>query len=94
MAGRSRGLRAVKPYLHGTDRSYEYGGCRCDDCRAAHAERVKRNRAERLAAGNLTHGARSAWDAGCRCPECRTVHNAAHADYRARRAQAALADTG
>jgi hypothetical protein len=81
MGGRSRGLRPVRPYVHGTDRSYEYGGCRCDDCRAAHAERVKRNRAERLAAGSLTHGTRSAWDAGCRCAECRDASSRARADY-------------
>lgn len=49
--------------------TYERHGCKCAGCRAAHADRVRRNRADRLAAGRLTHGTRSAYDAGCRCTD-------------------------
>jgi hypothetical protein len=73
-----------RSYVHGTYTAYAHHGCRCDLCRAYQNERVRRNRAERLAAGRLTHGRRSTWDAGCRCDECRAVHRAAHADYRQR----------
>lgn len=83
-APRARGLRPVRPYVHGTDRSYEYGGCRCDECRAAHAGRVAQNRAERLATGRLSHGTRSVWDAGCRCLPCHRAAKAARNEYLSR----------
>lgn len=49
------------------DNTYQRYGCRCHGCRAAHNERVRQNRADRLATGRLNHGTRSAYDAGCRC---------------------------
>lgn len=45
-------------------------GCRCDPCRAAHADYTRERRAEALAAGSLSHGRSSTYDAGCRCEKC------------------------
>jgi hypothetical protein len=57
--------------IHGTISAYRRkGGCRCEKCRAVHAEYTRRNRAERLAQQRLNHGTRSAYDAGCRCYPC------------------------
>lgn len=58
-------------YAHGTSTAYDRCGCRCEVCRGWQAHRVRRNRKARLAAGRLTHGTRSAYDAGCRCPACK-----------------------
>jgi hypothetical protein len=69
---------------HGTESAYEWHDCRCDRCRLRHNERVRRNRAERLAAGRLTHGTRSAYDAGCRCDQCRVAKADADALYKRR----------
>jgi hypothetical protein len=63
------------PPSHGATRYTDYG-CRCDVCRAAHAERHRRLRAQR-AAGRpdenpaLEHGTRSTYvNHGCRCEQC------------------------
>lgn len=54
-------------------------GCRCPRCRAANADRVRRNRAARLAdPSRLTHGTRSAYEAGCRCEDCTWARRAAY----------------
>jgi hypothetical protein len=58
-------------WRHGTYSRYFRGGCRCPECVAYQRSRVARNRAERVEAGRLNHGTRSAYDAGCRCPACR-----------------------
>ena len=64
---------------HGTYTMYGKRGCRCAECREGQRARVARNRAERLAAGRLTHGTRSAYDAGCRCQWCKAERRAASA---------------
>jgi hypothetical protein len=69
-----------RPIQHGTCYAYEERGCRCGLCRTNHNERVARNRADRLARGDLNHGARSAYDAGCRCEPCRIARSQAYAD--------------
>mgnify|MGYP007115078499 CR=1 FL=1 len=57
-------------FVHGTYVAYARHGCRCDRCATAQRDRVRRNRADRLATGRLNHGTRSARDAGCKCPPC------------------------
>lgn len=61
-----------------TMRDYRLG-CRCEDCRAANRLRAAQGRAQRLAAGRLSHGTRSAYDAGCRCPDCLQVRRDVYA---------------
>ena len=50
----------------------------CDACREAKREYVRAQRAASLAAGRLTHGRRSTFDAGCRCGQCRAVRQVAY----------------
>jgi hypothetical protein len=66
------------PFTHGTSAGYERHHCRCDKCRTYQNDRVRRNRAERLArVEKLVHGIRSTYDAGCRCTKCKQArHNA------------------
>ena len=64
-------------YRHGTYTGYAHYGCRCDKCRLYQIERVRRNRADRLAAG-VNHGTRSGYDAGCRCGVCFSARLAAY----------------
>jgi hypothetical protein len=63
---------------HGTRNGYGNHGCRCHACRAAnaaaHAEYIKRRRAEGRVIGR--HGSSLAYDTGCRCNACRLAHNA------------------
>ena len=76
---------------HGKATTYEYHGCRCDECRIASAARKARRRAERkreLAAGlyEVVHGRRSTYtDSGCRCRSCTTAHSAACAESNRKR---------
>ncbi len=73
---------------HGCDAGYARG-CRCDECRAAHAEYEReRGRARRQAAEAgkpayspepdrwrpLVHGTPDAWRRNCRCGPCRQAH--------------------
>ncbi len=69
----------IQPVNHGTSAAYDGAGCRCDVCRGYQAMRVRRNRRERVAAGRLTHGTRSAYDAGCRCPACKDARKVRYA---------------
>jgi hypothetical protein len=64
--------------IHGTYSAYGRHHCRCDKCRDAHNERVRRNRADRLASGRLSHGTRAAYDCGCRCAPCRAARTGAY----------------
>ena len=56
-------------------------GCRCDDCRASHAERASRLRVRRHAALEakqieVEHGKASTYNNwGCRCDPCTTAHS-------------------
>jgi hypothetical protein len=79
---------------------YTNDQCRCDECRAAHAENVLGARARRwarrervngllIAPGPRNHGGGSTYtNWGCQCQPCRTAHNAARARcYRKGRAR-------
>ena len=55
---------------HGTYAAYFRDKCRCPACSTYQSARNARNRADRMAAGRLNHGTRSAYDAGCRCASC------------------------
>lgn len=75
------------PRRHGTPTAYNFG-CRCDDCRKAHAEYallLRRRRRELTAReglpSNVAHGASAYGNWGCRCEVC----SAAHAEALARR---------
>lgn len=63
---------------HGTSNGYGNLGCRCEECRAAHAANhaayIKRQRAAGRVVGR--HGSSVAYDTGCRCDMCRLAHNA------------------
>lgn len=92
--GRPRG-----EYEHGDARKYAQG-CRCDDCRAAHAERHRGQQRRRMsdpeAADRAGHGNASTYqNYGCRCRPCTEANSAKSVAYKAqRRERAALAETG
>lgn len=73
--------------LASTYRSTVYA-CRCDECRAAHAERFRHERQarrERLTeeASALEHGTKSTYSNwGCRCAPCTEANKRAFADRR------------
>jgi hypothetical protein len=65
---------------HGTPSAYNKG-CSCDDCRAAHRERVNRSlarmRARGLAPDDPRHGHHNTYkNWACRCDPCRAAHSA------------------
>ena len=63
--------------VHGQSYTLYADGCRCEPCRAAQADRNRRNRADRVQ--RLTvHGIRSSYDAGCRCEECKDARREAY----------------
>lgn len=74
---------------HGTDSTYCRHGCRCADCRRAHADYQwfsNRRRARALATSGVPHGRASTYgNHRCRCDECTEAWRAYIADYRARR---------
>lgn len=64
--------------VHGTYAAYFWRDCRCTACATYQSARNARNRADRLASGRLSHGARSAYDAGCRCEPCKEARREAY----------------
>lgn len=79
--------RQATPITHGLS-GYQRG-CRCSECRAAHAREQVRIRAERRAdparADRAGHGKRTTYNNyGCRCPECKAVHSQHMRAYRLR----------
>lgn len=70
--------------LHGTATGYQYG-CRCGDCRGAHAAanrlaRARRARALPETTAQLVHGTRSTYvNHGCRCSACDEAQRRANA---------------
>lgn len=80
-----------KGWTHGTRHSYENVKCRCDECRAAHAERFRNIRAKKRKLLNIEkHGKTNTYARhGCRCEACvtayRTYQNEAQKRYRQRR---------
>lgn len=66
---------------HGNYRRY-WQGCRCDACRAAHAEQTRTRRWELAqhnvggVAAGIKHGASTYVNHGCRCDDCTGAHSA------------------
>jgi hypothetical protein len=90
--GRERVPLADDDRRHGTANGYGNLGCRCAECRAAHAAHhrayIKRQREAGRVIGS--HGSSVAYDTGCRCFECKTAHNARSVEKKRRiRARAA-----
>ena len=57
------------PPAHGTDSRYTKG-CRCDECRSAHAEARRNLRARYRVEGFPSHGTYGSYSNGCHCAEC------------------------
>jgi hypothetical protein len=72
---------------HGTVRHYKSQHCRCEPCKTANADYVRRKREEARARGfaNLRHGIQSTYNAGCRCDLC---VNSRHRKHRTETGQA------
>jgi hypothetical protein len=87
-AGLKINLGPAKMVKHGTYGTYFHLKCRCFACREYQRARVARNRAARLASGNLSHGSRSAYDAGCRCDQCLSARRASYPAEKSQRGQA------
>jgi len=76
----------------GTYSAYFVDKCRCEPCATRQRDRVRANRAARLArVETLTHSLRSTYDAGCRCTKCRQARKDACALDRASYSRRALA---
>lgn len=86
-------------YGHGDYRTYAKG-CRCNDCRAANAERHRGQQRRRVsdpeAADRAGHGNASTYqNYGCRCRPCTEANSAKSLAYKARRRErVALAEIG
>jgi hypothetical protein len=66
---------------HGTATAYNRHKCRCEDCRAAWAEVMRRYRNSSGTRSKAEHGTRSKYVGGCRCDGCRK----ANSDYQSER---------
>lgn len=78
-------IRPRQQHVHGTPSMYN-SGCRCDDCRAANAERIRGLRArrrERLKTGEaeIEHGLSAYNNWGCRCEVCTLANSQACREY-------------
>lgn len=79
---------------HGTETTYRYYGCRCEECRAGRAERARARRLE-IAAGQPPrprkrrpvpdHGTPARYQRGCRCDECREARREQNRAYKERK---------
>lgn len=85
---------APRVIAHGTENAYRYHGCRCDECRAGRAERVRARRAERRAGQPPQprkrrplpeHGTPARYQRGCRCDECREARREQNRKYKERK---------
>jgi hypothetical protein len=79
--------------MHGRFRQY-LAGCRCEACRAANAEMVRKARQRRAAdpsrADMAGHGKAGTYkNHGCRCQPCRDAHNSWQNELNARKRAAA-----
>jgi len=74
---------------HGAS-AYRNGRCRCDECRAAHRDRVKEEikiRHQKMVDGEIEveHGTISTYrNYACRCDECSAAQSAANRSYHER----------
>lgn len=73
---------------HGTDSKYR-GGCRCENCRAAHTEALRKRRERKQAWPVLipdrAHGTEGGYsNHGCRCDLCKDAHRLARNAMNAR----------
>lgn len=79
-------------WVHGTTSTYGNHGCRCDDCRAAHAMacfEARRRRAGRPVPEHV-HGTDNGYtNYMCRCPDCREGHRVYQNERRYERRRAA-----
>lgn len=72
---------------HGTSNGYTNYGCRCEDCKTAHATTTRERKAARppLAPDDPRHGLRSSYgNHKCRCDLCRAANTASAREYRER----------
>lgn len=78
---------------HGSETAYGYHGCRCEECRAGRAERVRARRLARRASEPRParkprpvpeHGTPARYQRGCRCDDCRRARREQNREYRAR----------
>lgn len=89
----SRNPLARLPKPHASEARYRVG-CRCDACRAAHADRVARGRWRRrqrlgIAERHDWGGRATCYNSGCSHPECRAAHAERGRLYRERKRVAA-----
>ena len=84
---------------HGTESGYSWHGCRCDECRAGRAARVRERKAGILRAERKPqpkrplpdHGSTGRYARGCRCDKCRFANAERAREYRTnRRTEAGL----
>ena len=72
---------------HGTAAGYVHG-CRCDDCRIAHAKAQAAFKSRNMETGRQppVHGTVNGYvNYGCRCDECRSAGNAQRRAHKQRR---------
>lgn len=90
MAERGRSSGAKKQLKHGTQAGYSRG-CRCDGCRTAWRERMRKLRADLPSRGQPVHGLASTYgNYGCRCAPCTAANSRQSREYKAARRQAKL----
>lgn len=80
-SARRTGGAKVEGARHGTLYGYQKGPCRCDDCRAANREHMRRLKGS----APPSHGASGYENYGCRCDVCSDAHRARQAGKTARR---------
>lgn len=76
----------VPPSVHGTNRGYEFFGCRCALCRSVHIEGRRDVITEAGVRGDLPdhlHGTNSCYiNRMCRCQRCTEAHNEYSRQYK------------
>ena len=80
---------SARTMTHGTQSGYKHHGCRCAECRAAHAAAERRRRAGRPRPARKPrpvpeHGTSARYARGCRCDDCRAARAAQNRACRAR----------
>lgn len=86
-AANKHAVRVIPDEKHGTATGYEYWRCRCDRCREANREAMRRYTGSkpRLAEDDIPHGTRTKYRRGCRCDGCReALREYARTEYRRR----------